>query len=143
MASGAIFAQGTELQMSDSAFQNHTPIAEILTITGPTMNRDQLDVTNQGSTGGFREFINGLINLGSLSFSINYIPTAATHDAATGLLDVFESGEVREFNLVFPDGGNTTWVLRGIVNGFEVSVPVDAQLTADITIVLTGVPTFA
>lgn len=142
MATGAIFAQGTLLQLGDGGTSEvFTTIAEVLSLTGPTLTRDTIDVTNQSSTGGFREFINGLKDGGEVSFDLNYIPTEATHDASTGLLADYESGVSRNFKLIFPDTGATTWLFTGVVRDFQISAEVDSQLRASCVIKVSGAPT--
>jgi len=47
-------------------------IAEINSITGPSMSRDTIDVTSLSSTGGYREFIGGFRNPGTVQLSMNF-----------------------------------------------------------------------
>jgi predicted secreted protein len=140
MASAAVFAQGTLLKIDDGV-GNYTTIAEVLSITGPSIALQTIDVTNHDSTNKAREFIAGLIDAGSVTFDINYQPAAATHGNTTGLLFLLTSRVKRNFKVVFPDGGSTTWILPGFVTKFAPSEPVDAQLKASIEIKFTGMPT--
>ena len=88
MPSGALHAHATLIGKGDSGSpEMFTTIAEVGSITGPTLTRDIIDVTNQDSAGAYREFIGGLIDPGELSFDINYIPTDATQDATTGIIN--------------------------------------------------------
>jgi len=140
--SNAISSFGADLQMSDMASTPvFTSIAEVRDITGPTLSAGTAEVTNHLSTGRYREFISTVLDAGEVTFDIGYIPTNATHDPTTGLLDAFESGVVTDFKLVFPDAGSTTWDFSGIVTGFESQIVVDGDLKASITIKLTGQPT--
>jgi len=49
----------------------------------------------------------------------------------------------RNFQLVFPDVGATTWAFAAYVTGFEPSAPVDDLLGASVTLKITGQPTLA
>ncbi len=141
-----LFAQGTKVALGDDILSMtpvYTEIVEILSISGPTMTRDQIDVTAQDSANQTRVFINGLLDPGELTFSINYDPDTATHGNTTGLLNVFDTGAKRAYRITFTDPGPTLWTFDAIVNGFEVQAPVDAQLTADITLRISGQINFA
>lgn len=145
MPSSAVSGFGTLLQIGDGATptENFTTIAEVKSISGPSLSADTIDVTNMSSPNGWREFIQGPKDGGEVTFDVNFLPTNATHNAATGLLRDFKNGTRRNFKLVFPNPGNTTWQFAAIVTGFEVSAPVDDVLGASITLKLTGEPVLA
>lgn len=140
----AIDAYGTLLQSGDGgAPENFTTIAEVTDITGPGLVQDPLDVTSHESPGAFREFVGGLLDGGEVTFTINYVPTAATQDASTGLLADMIARIVRNFQLIFPDVGTTTWSFSALVTSFEPAEPVDDRLSAEVTLKVTGQPTLA
>jgi hypothetical protein len=56
-------------------------------------------------------------------------------------LEAFESGDLTDFQLIFPDTGSTTWDFSGIIIGFETQIVVDGDLKANITIKVSGQPT--
>jgi len=142
--SNAISAFGTLLKIGDGGSpETFTTIAEVTDISGPSLSADTIDVTNHNSAGGYREFIQGLKDAGEVTFTINFIPTESTHNAATGLLKDYEDGTLRNFQLVFPDAGNTTWSFAAVVTGFEPAEPIDDKLAADVTLKISGQPTLA
>lgn len=145
MASGAIHALGTLLKIGDGATPTEvfTTISEVTDLGGPSLTLETIDVTSHDSSSGWREFIGGLLDGGEVSFTINYVPTHATHDATTGVLADMKNRVVRNFELVFPDSGTTTWSFSALVTGFEPGEPVDTQLTADVTLKVSGEPTLA
>jgi predicted secreted protein len=137
-------AFGTFLKIGDGATsETFTTIAEVVTITGPSLAMDPLEMTNHDSAGQWEEFIGGTLRSGEVSFDINYIPTAGTHDATTGLLNDLENRTFRNFQLVFSDTGGTTWSFSAFVTGFEPSAPFDDKLAASVTLKLSGQPTLA
>ncbi len=142
---GAISAHGTLLKSGDGVTptETFTTIAEVTNISGPALSTDAIDTTSHDSPNNHREFIGGLKDGGEVTFDINYIPTNPTHDASTGLLADYVARTLRNFQLVFSDSGNTTWSFTAIVTGFEPGEPVDAQLTASVTLRITGAPTLA
>lgn len=140
-----ISAFGTLLKVGDggSPTESFTTIAEVFNIGGPSLSLDPIEITNHSSTGGWKEFVGGLLDGGEVSFDINYDPVGATHDASTGLIADMVARTQRNFQLVFPDTGNTTWSFTALVTAFEPSEPVDDKLAASVTLKLTGQPTLA
>jgi predicted secreted protein len=66
----AVAGVGTKFQRwSGSAYVS---LAEVTSITGPTMTRDFIDVTSLDSTGGYREFITGFRDAGTISLNMNF-----------------------------------------------------------------------
>src|SRR5262245_37113767 len=143
-ATNARLAQGTRLLVADTASpasgaSRH--IAEVTSISGPTMSSDLIDVTSQESSGGFREMIIGLTDPGELSFDIFFNQTLPSHDDTGGLLDIFKSKLLKHFQLKLP-GGMGTWQFMGVVNGLEIDASVDDALKASVTIAISGLPDF-
>ncbi len=139
MATAATRGRGTKLQMQVGT--PYVTIAEVLDISGPTLARSTIDVTNHDSAADYREFITGTLDGGEVTFDVNYLPADPDHDATTGLIAVFESGAITNFKLIFTDSGTTTWDFAGLVVGFEVSAAIEDQLKASCTIKLSGQPT--
>lgn len=140
-----ISAFGTLLKIGDggSPTESFTIIAEVTNIGGPSLSLDQIEITHHSSTGGWKEFIGGLLDGGEVSFDINYDPVGATHDATTGLIADIVARTKRNFQLVFPDTGNTTWSFTALVTKFEPSEPVGDKLAASVTLKVSGQPTLA
>lgn len=140
--SSALAAKGTLLKVGDGAgSETFTTIAEVLSIGGPSISQEALDVTNHSSTSGWKEYVGGLNDGGEVTFEVNYLPTNATHNATAGVLNDLENRTLRNFQLVFP--GSTTWSFAALVTKFEPSAPVDGVLRASISLKLSGVPTLA
>jgi len=146
--SSATAAIGTLLQREDGAGSFQT-VAEVLSISGPTLSASQIDVTNHSTTGNYSETIAGLLDGGEVTFDINYLPGDASHKNAVsgagfnGLLYDYSNRVNGSWKLVFTDSFSTEWTFNGPVTGFEVSAPTDAQLTASVTIKVNGAPTLA
>ncbi len=134
---------GTLLQIGDGgAPETFTTIAEVVTIGGPGMTRELIDMTNHSSPNSWREKIAGLLDGGELNATINYLPANATHQkSAGGLLQDLVDGPQRNFQIVWTDVGNTTWVIPAIVSGFTPNAPIDDKLSADIVLSIAGEPT--
>ena len=140
----ALGAYSTLLKRGDGGNpETFTAIAEVNSISGPSFALDTTEVTHMESPGAWKEFIPTLLDAGELSFEINFIPTDSTHSYAAGLLSDMVNRTLRNFQLVFPDTGNTTWTFSAYVTGFDLDASVDGKLGASVTLRITGQPTLA
>lgn len=130
----AVSGVGTQFRRwNGSAWAN---LAEINSITGPTMTRDFIDVTSLDSTGGYREFITGFRDAGTISLSMNF--TRDTYDAFKA---DFESADLQYYEICLSDVENTTLEFAGLVTECPITIPTDDKITADVTIKITGAVT--
>ena len=132
MASSAMSGVGTIFRRWDgsSAWVN---LAEINSIDGPTMSRETIDVTSLDSSGGYREFIAGFREAGTISLSMNFTRTSV--DLMKG---DFESNVVQNYEIVLPDTVHTSLEFEGFVTEMPLSIPMDDKITMDITIQISG-----
>jgi predicted secreted protein len=127
MASSAVSGVGTHFK------RNGVNLAEVNSITGPTMTRDFIDVTSLDSTGGYREFITGFRDAGTISLSMNF--TVASYQA---LKQDFESPIAQHYSIELGDLTTTTFEFEGLVTEIPLTIPTDDKITADCTIKITG-----
>ena len=142
MASNAISAYGTLLKRGDGGSpETFTTVPEVRSISGPSMETDEADVTTHSSAaaGAFREFILTLIDAGSIEFEINYVPTDPTH---LGLRNDFLARTKRNWQLVLP-GNVQTISFAGYVKTMPFDFPTGGPITQKMTIRCTGAPTFS
>ncbi len=140
----AISSFGTLIKKGDGGSpESFTTIAELLDIEGPELGLDTEDVTSHSSTDGWAEHIGTILNAGEVSFEVNYVPTNATHNATTGLIKDMTARTKRNFQLVFPDSGNTTWSFTALITSVGPTAPVRGALRGSIGLKLTGKPTLA
>lgn len=142
MATQALSAYGTLLKRGDGgAPETFTTVPEVRSISGPTMETDEADVTTHSSAaaGAFREFILTLIDAGTVEFDINYVPTDAVH---LGLRNDFLARTKRNWQLVLP-GGVQTISFSAYVKTAPFEFPVDDAITQKLTLRCTGAPTFS
>ncbi len=106
-------------------------IAEVNSITGPGMSRDTIDTTSLDTTSGYRTFISGFKNAGTISLAMNF--TSAGYAA---LKADFESDDLNSFRIVLPD--ETVIEFDGMVTEIPLSIPTDDKVTVDCTIQISG-----
>ena len=131
MASGAVSGVGTVFRRWEAGVWSD--IAEINSITGPGMSRDTIDVTSLDSTGGYREFIAGFRNAGTITLAMNF--TRSTYDTMKA---DFESDSLQNYEIILPDAENTSFEFEGLVTELPLTIPADDKITADVTIQVSG-----
>jgi hypothetical protein len=144
MVTAALSSFGTLLKKGNGATPEvFTTIAELTGIGGFDLSLAVEDATNMNSPGGIEEVIATLGKGDSVTFDINFVPTAATHGAATGLVADWQNKTRRNFQMVLPDAGSTTWSFPAYVTKISVKAPVKGKLSASVTLTPAGQPTLA
>ena len=130
-SSNAISGVGTVFQRWNGS--TWVKLAEVNSISGPSMTRDFIDVTSLDSTGGFREFIMGFRDGGTVSLTMNF--TRTTYDV---VFADFEDDEPHYYEIVLPDDVNTSFEFCGYVTELPLEIPTDDKITANVTIKVSG-----
>lgn len=125
----------------DDASGTLTQIAEVISVTPPNPQADDIEVTHFKSANRRREYIPGLIEDGEGTIEINYVPGSASDIL---IREAINSGTLRSYRIVLPDG-DTGWAIDGdvFVKGFERNIPIDDRMTATVTVRFTGASTEA
>lgn len=130
MTNAAIGYQATFGIGDGGAPETFTDVAEVVTITPPSMIRESIDATHLESPGKYKEFIAGLAESGDATITINFVPSAA--DVLVTAFDA-ESGN---FQITFPN--SVTMTFSGIVTGYELGELSVDKMTATFTVKATG-----
>lgn len=134
-------AFGAKLQIKDTTFKD---VAGVRDISGPGMSADTVDVTTHDSTDAWEEYLKGTKNPGELSFDLVWDPTETAMQAE--LLTAMASDpddDPEEFRVIFNTATAKIWEFKGYVTSFEPSLPVKGEVSASVTIKITGKPNFA
>lgn len=143
-ATGAIAAIGTLLKRGDGGSpEAFTTVLEVMKLKAPQIKIDVVDVTNDDSPGAWEEKIPTILRSGEVTFTVNYQPASTSHNATAGILADVSAKTKRNWKIVFPNSGATTWSFSAYVTGFQPDADESKQLTADITLTITGQPTLA
>lgn len=118
-----------------------TAIAEVKGVRGPGLSGGVVDVTSFDSA-GVREFAATLRDAGTLSFTANYIPNAAGTGHQLLIADC-ASGTALTFALEFQFSPTVTMTFTGIVVGCEIAAELEQAVSLNVSIKVTGWPTFA
>lgn len=132
--SNAISGLGSTLEREDDASSGvYDAIAEVNSIGGPGMTRDFIDVTSLDSSGGYREFISGFRDGGTLTFEMNF--TIANY----GQMKVdFDSDDSINYQLVLGDATATTLNFTAFVTDLPLNIVPDDKVTCSVTLKITG-----
>lgn len=134
MSTNAIPAQGTNFYIGDvGSPEGFVAVPEVRTIGGPNEARSTRDVTDLDSSA--REFKLNLKDAGEVTLGIFYIPTNAAHAA---LRNSFNNGTLRRFRLEYADSIATYHDFSAYVTGWARTIDVDSDVTADVTLKITG-----
>ncbi len=124
---------GTQFRRWNSGTGVWDTIAEINSITGPGMTRDVIDTTALDTTGGYRTFITGFRNPGTVVLAMNF-----TRDSYETMKDDFENNTEQNYEIVLPDDDTTTLEFVGLVTELPLTIPPDDKISADVTIQISG-----
>lgn len=108
-------------------------ITEVKSISGPGKTRDFIDVTSLDSTGGYREFITGFRDGGTVQLTCNF-----TRTAFDLMNDDFEDDTAHDYEIVLPDDENTSFEFSGLVTEVPLDINPDDAITFTVTIKVSG-----
>ena len=135
-------AFGTLLKLcTDANGTSPTTIAEVKDIN---MNLDAQieDATTHSNSVPWRVKVATLLNMGTVEFMVNWVPTAASHNGTAGILYVFTQREERTYQLVDTDAGETTYEFNAIVQAIKMGRPTASLRSGNVTLAGTGQPDF-
>jgi len=77
---------------------------------------------------------------GEISGKANWLPTNATHDGTTGLLESFNDNANHNWKIILPNSLITISFV-GFLTAFEPDLPIEEQAQLSFTIKVSGKPT--
>ena len=126
---------GTKLKIG--AASTAIPVGGVTSIDGIENSADTIDVTTLDSDGGYRDFIAGFKDAGDVSLE----GFLYTEDAGqVKLSELFKSGEISDFSIVFPEEMGAQWDFKGVVTGFGTSASMEEAITFTSSIKVSGEP---
>ncbi len=108
-------------------------------IGGIELSADTLDTTTLESDGGYREFIGGFKDAGEVSLS-GYLEIDSSNGQKK-MYDAFETGDVQDFAIEFPESIGAKWAFKGVVTGFSTGASLEDLISFGATIKVSGKPT--
>jgi predicted secreted protein len=131
MTTQAISGVGTEFHRWNGS--EWEAIAEITSIKGPGPKREQIEVTSLDSVGGYKEFIAGFRESGTISLTMNF--RRSNYDL---MLQDFESDELQNYEIILSDPVQTSFEFTGLVTELPLNITAKDAVTMDVTILISG-----
>ena len=145
MVQRAVSGVGTTFRKWDGAAW--LDIAQVMSITGPGITKETIDVTALDTEGGYRKFIGSFRDGGDVALTMNY-----TRDGLDQMKLDYDSECPVDYEIVIPDGNrddpacttsidealNTTFQFKGVVTELPIAITTDSQITMDVTIKVSG-----
>lgn len=140
---------GAILEWYDATNTQWVAVGGVGDIEGPGIEVSTEETTAHDSPNGWEEYVATTINGGEVSFTVNYIPSSASHawSATGGLPYMAIQRQVQQFRVRFPDpnwndGGTPAQdyylQFNALVTEFNPKTPVKGKLEADVTLKVTG-----
>ena len=141
MASIAIQATGSLLQIGDGASPEvFATIPEVSRIAPPTVKFDMLEVTSHDSSGGFREWIPGLLDGENANAEYNWVPSNTIHQLVR---DANLDKTKKNMKVVFTGTTDNTFAYAAYVMSFGPQADVGQILKGTAGFRMTGQPSWS
>lgn len=135
MSNQVFVGKGTQFLRWNSSTSTYEALSRVMSIDGLDSTQDTVDITTLDSEGGYREFIGGLRDAGTLS-----LPMAFQKENYSLLRADFEAEEFVKYQIILPD--LSVFEFNGKVTGLSVAVPLEDKVSANATIKISGKPKF-
>lgn len=136
----AVHTKGTKLYIGDGGDPvQWTAIPGVTGIQVPAPVKGEIEVSDLDSTD--KEYIAGLGDSGEMSFSLNLKKksSGAGFDAAQEQLEAANvSEELTQFKITLPAPISKSYIFSAFVKSFQPNAQVNAALTADVTLRISG-----
>lgn len=135
-----IWTQGTLLYFEDGT----TPdtfhlLSGVRSLNPSSATVETIDTTTLEKTA--REFIGGLVDYGSMTFQLDYDPNDTQH---TRLRDKLGTSTPFKMAVGFPQAATAQYIeVSGILESFNISAGANDTVKADVSIKLSGTPTYS
>ena len=122
---------------------------EVVSISGPTYSRTAIDTTNLASANDFRTYMKGISDAGEITLQVQHDADDPGMVKAIAEAQVAVNTALKVFTLTLKDDlamstHSAGTAMNGLLTKFEVGgIDVDGRVTVDMTIKISGVPTFA
>jgi predicted secreted protein len=111
-----------------------TSVGQIVSISGPNLSRDSIDISNMGSTNKWKEFLPGMLDAGECTIELIYDGTTVATLLAAQL-----TASASTMVVTYPDNG--TWSAAGFITSLGHSVSFDDAVKQSVGVKFTGAGT--
>jgi hypothetical protein len=134
-ASAATSGFGATFAYLSTDPSTYTSLAEVLSITPPSISVETIESTHMASDDTFREYIAGLRDGGEVTVTMNYVESSAT------LLQTLVLAGSETFKITL--AGGSTLGFSGIPTEFAIDdIAIDDKMTMSLTVKVSGKPVY-
>jgi predicted secreted protein len=139
----AITGVGAEFQLGDAASPEvFTKVAEVISISGPELSAEQVEVTSLDSTGGYKEFIPGLLDGGSVTIEFNYVDGNTQQEALRTRVST-ASQTALNYRIQLPDSPLSYVTFAATVESYSMNVETGSAVTVSCGVKISGAPVWS
>ena len=111
-------------------------LGQITDLSGPSITKEQIEVTNFASPGSYREFIGGLRDAGQMDITLQMNPSSSTDNKIRSNFDL-DTDETKAISINLA-GSGTTLNFSGSVFAMNHSIPLNDVISMDCTLRISG-----
>lgn len=138
----AVWTQGSTFWIETTTADVYQSVPGFTDMAPMSPTMETRDVTTLEDTA--KKFAKGWIDYGDFTATLNFDPTDARHDAATGLLSkLHDTADTFKFAIGFASTPAQYMFCEGVLTNFALSVGANASITASVTVKLSGIPTWS
>lgn len=130
---------GARFQIGTGSPVTYTDIAELTAISGPEISAEQWEATSLESTGGYKEYVPGFLDGGTISITLMFINSAAQQ----AIRNYVDSINVLPFRLLLPTSPEAQADFTGYVTSWSQSAEPNAPMTAEVGIKISAAVNWA
>lgn len=144
-ASAARETQGILLSLTTAGTGGtYTDVGELINITPPTKTLGTIDITNHGTTDYYREFLPGMIDGGTVTFTCNYISSSSW--ANYSITNEMDNRTKVGWKITLSTGEAASssqyiWYGNGYISNYQLLTANDSAVQYSVSIKLTAKPT--
>lgn len=112
----------------------YTYVADLVSIGGPEIAVEQVEATSLDSTAGYKEYIPGSLDGGTVSLTLNFSNSAAQR----ALLAMVGSIDVASFRVLLPTSPTSHYTFTGSVTAWTQSAEPNTPMVAELTFKTSG-----
>lgn len=114
---------------------NFTNFAEVEDISGPQVSVTVIDCSHLQSPLEWKEKIPGFQDAGEITFKLNFLKAEYS-----SMLSFVQSGSILTWKITSP--ALSAWTFKGFITKLAPAIPLDGKMVNDMTVAVTGKPTF-
>lgn len=137
MATQGLFAKGAKLKRKNPSTAQYEDVPQANVLNSPDIAQDYVEISNHDSPGNFKEWIDTFRDGGDIPVGLIWNPALPMH--VTIYNDLLAQTEL-DWRVVMNNATSTTWDFKARVSRFNVPLPHDQAVVAQMSLKVTANP---